>query len=150
MWSVSLASRSIKSCCDNSSGSRRGIAPMHTRNRSILGFLSPLQHTTHTHHVKTHTHTHTHTFNGLFSGTTQVSWYQKGKPIWILLKQETVSSRGNSWAICKSAHCSRQITMPAPHHSVFYRLDALPAAYSIKALKATHTLLYMTHHAVHT
>jgi len=28
------------------------------------------------------THTHTHTFNGQFSGTTQVSWYQKGKTSW--------------------------------------------------------------------
>jgi len=27
-----------------------------------------------------------------------------------------------------SLHCSRQITTPAPHHSVFYRPDALPAA----------------------
>ena len=27
----------------------------------------------------THTHTHTHTLNGPLSGTTQVSWYQKGK-----------------------------------------------------------------------
>ena len=27
----------------------------------------------------THTHTHTHPFNGHFSGTTQVSRYQKGK-----------------------------------------------------------------------
>ena len=25
------------------------------------------------------THTHTHRFNGPFSGTTQVSWYQKDK-----------------------------------------------------------------------
>ena len=33
-----------------------------------------------------------------------------------------------SWAICKSAPRSRQITTPAPHHSVFYRPDALPAA----------------------
>ena len=73
-------------------------------------------------------HTHTHPFNGPLSGTTQVSWYQKEKPIWILLKQETVSGSGISWAICKSAARSRQITMPAPHHSVFYRPDALPAA----------------------
>jgi len=29
--------------------------------------------------VVTHTHTHTHPFNGLFSWTTQVSLYQKGK-----------------------------------------------------------------------
>jgi len=27
----------------------------------------------------THTHTHTHTFNGFSSGTTRVSWHQKGK-----------------------------------------------------------------------
>jgi len=32
-----------------------------------------------------------------------------------------------SWAICKSAPRSRQTTKPAPHHSVFYRPDALPA-----------------------
>ena len=58
--------------------------------------------------------------------------------IWILLKQETVSGSGISWAKCKSAPCSRQITMPAPHHSVFYRPDALPAAQptASKALKA--------------
>ena len=37
-------------------------------------------------------HTHTHTrLTALYSRTTQVSRYQKGKPIWILLKQETVS-----------------------------------------------------------
>ena len=57
------------------------------------------------------------------AGTRQV------KPIWILLKQETVSGRGISWAIWKkSAPRSRQITTPAPHHSVFYRPDAIPAA----------------------
>jgi len=39
-----------------------------------------------------------------------------------------VSGSGISWAICTSAPCSRQITMPVPHHSVFYRPDALPAA----------------------
>ena len=50
------------------------------------------------------------------------------KPIWILLKQETVSGSGIRWAICKSAPRSRQLTTPAPHHSVFYRPDALPAA----------------------
>jgi len=39
-----------------------------------------------------------------------------------------VSGSGICWAICKSAPCSRQITTPAPHHSVFYRPDALTAA----------------------
>jgi len=68
-----------------------------------------------------------HLFNGPFSGTIWVSQYQKGKNnLATLLKEETVIGSGISWAICKSATHSRQITTPAPHHSVFYRLDALP------------------------
>ena len=59
----------------------------------------------------------THPFNGPFSGTSGES--EPIKPIWILLKQETVSGSGISWAICKSAPRSRQITMPAPHLSFF-------------------------------
>ena len=39
---------------------------------------------------------------------------RKVKPVWILLKQETVCGCGISWVICKSAPRSRQITMPAP------------------------------------
>ena len=39
-----------------------------------------------------------------------------------------MSGSGISWAICKSAPRSRQITTPVPRHSVFYRPDALPAA----------------------
>jgi len=70
-----------------------------------------------------------YTFIGPLSWTTQVSQYQKGKPIWILLKQETVSGSGISWAICKCAPRSRQVTMQAPHHSKsFLQADALPAA----------------------
>jgi len=42
------------------------------------------------------------------------------------MKQETVSGSGISWAICKSAPRSRQITTPTPHHSVCYRPDAQP------------------------
>ena len=85
-----------------------------------------------------HAHTHAHPFNGPLSGTTRVSRYHKGKPIWILLKQETVSGSGISWAICKSAPRSRQITMPAPHHSVFLKAGC-PSCHptnSVKALKA--------------
>jgi len=78
-------------------------------------------------HLILDTHTHTHPFNGPLSRTIQVSRYQKGKPIRILLTQETVSGTGISWAICKSAPLSREITTPTPHHSVFYRPDALPA-----------------------
>ena len=64
------------------------------------------------------THTHTHTFNGPLAGTTGWAGTRKVKPIWILLEQETVSGHGISWAICKSAPRSKQITMPEPHHSV--------------------------------
>ena len=53
---------------------------------------------------------------------------RKVKPIWISVKQETVSSSGISWTICKYAPRSRQITRPAHHRSVSYRPDALPAA----------------------
>jgi len=60
---------------------------------------------------------------------------RKVEPIWILLKQERVSGSGISWAICKSTPRSRQITMPAPHHTVFYGLDALPTAQSAASRK---------------
>ena len=66
----------------------------------------------------------------LFPGLRGWAGTRKVKPIWILLKQETVSGSSISWAICKSAPRSRQITMPTPHRSVFYRPDALPAAQS--------------------
>jgi len=75
------------------------------------------------------THTHTHTrLTALFPGLARWAGTRKVKPIWILLKQDTVSGSGISWAIGKSAPRSRQTTMPAPHRSVFYRPDALPAA----------------------
>ena len=56
----------------------------------------------------------------LFPGLPRWATTRKVKPIWILLKQETVSGSGISWSICKSAPHTRQITTPAPHHSVFF------------------------------
>ena len=55
-------------------------------------------------------------------GTTRVSQYQKGKT-----NLDFTEARDSEWQ-CKSAPRSRQITTPAPHRSVFYRPDALPAA----------------------
>ena len=69
--------------------------------------------------VKKHTHTHTR-LTALCPGLPRWAGTRKVQPIWILLKQETVSGSGISWAICKSASRSRQITMPAPHHSSFF------------------------------
>ena len=66
--------------------------------------------------LKLHTHTHTR-LKALFPGLPGWASTRKVKPIWILLKQETVSGSGISWAICKSAPRFRQITTPAPHHS---------------------------------
>jgi len=60
-----------------------------------------------------------HSVNGLYSRTTWVSRHQKGKPFWILLKQEMMGGNGISWTICKSFAPHRQITTPVPHHSIF-------------------------------
>ena len=77
----------------------------------------------------TDTHTHTHTFTGHFSETTRVGRYQKGKTnLDFTEARDCECGSSISWAICKSAPRSRQITMPAPQHSVFYRPDALLAA----------------------
>jgi len=66
--------------------------------------------------------------NRLFSGTTQVIRYQEGKT-----DLDFTEARDSDWqwhqlGICKSALRCRQITTPAPHHSVFYMPDAVPAA----------------------
>ena len=67
-----------------------------------------------------------HPFNGPFSGTTWVSRHQKGKT-----NLDFTEARDSEWQWHQLGHmqvCTKQITMPAPHHSVFYRPDALPAA----------------------
>ena len=65
---------------------------------------------------------------------------RKVKPSWTLLKQERVSGRGISWAVCKSAPRSRQITTPVLHHSVFYRMDALPTTQPTASKHWRHTM----------
>ena len=88
-------------------------------------------------HVRIHTPTHTRLM-ALCPGLPRWAGTRKVKPIWILLKQETVSGSGIIWAICKSAHRSRQITMPAPPLS--FLQAGCPSCHptnSIKALKAS-------------
>jgi len=60
-------------------------------------------------------------FNGLFSRTTWVSRYQKSKT-----NQDFTGARDRVEVASAAPHC--RMAMPAPHHSVFYRPDALPAA----------------------
>ena len=84
-----------------------------------------------------HTHTHTHTFNGPFSGTTQVSRYQKGKT-----SLDFSEARDSEWQWHQLGHmqvctCCRQTTTPAPHHSCFLQAGC-PSCHptnSVKALK---------------
>ena len=74
-------------------------------------------------------HHHHHTrFKALFPGLPRSASTRKVKPIWTLLKQETVSGSGISWAICKYAPCSRQTNHTSTPPLFFYRQDALLAA----------------------
>ena len=83
---------------------------------------------THTHaHARTHAHTHTRLM-ALFRGLPGWAGTRKVKPIWILLKQETVSGSSISWAICKFAPRSRQITMPPNSPLSFLQAGCLGAA----------------------
>ena len=115
-WRWTLANtRALRSTCHKSR--------LHLSNSPSNKYVSPTL--LYLHKVPLE---HTHPFNGPLSGTTQVGQYQKGKT-----NLDFTEARDSEWqwhqlAICKSAPCSGQITMPAPHRSVFYRPDALPAA----------------------
>jgi len=80
-----------------------------------VGFLAEPQ--THDHKILTHIHT----FNGPLSGTTQVSWYQKGKTSLDFTEARDSKCHGISWAMCKSA--DNHASIPPLSFS-----DALPAA----------------------
>ena len=96
--------------------------PMCSRN-----VCSNSQHTIFIRRSVALTYTHTR-LTALCPGLPRWASTRKVKPIWTLLKQETVRGSGISWAICKCAPRTKQITTPAPHHSDFYRPDALPVA----------------------
>ena len=90
--------------------------------------------------TQTHFRINTHTrLTALFPRLPRWAGTIKVKPIWILLKQETVSGSGIIWTICKSAPRSRQITTPAPHHSSFLQAGcpSCRPTNSVKALKAS-------------
>ena len=115
--------RAIKRVCVTC-GSSKVHQNIHTRYIIIRKYETAGTFRVYTQIKKKNTHTR---LTALCLGLPGSAGTRLLKPIWILLKQETVSGSGISWAICKSAPRSRQITMPAPHHLVFYRPDALPA-----------------------
>ena len=84
--------------------------------------------------------TPTHPFNGPLSGTTRVSQYQKGKPIWILPKQES------EWQWHQLGHMQVCTSLQTDNHASTPPLVFLQAGCpscrptnSVKALKACAT-----------
>ena len=59
--------------------------------------------------------------------------------VWLASKVHThTHTRGSgiSWAVCKSAPCSRQITKPLPHHCVFLQVGC-PSCHPTNSVKAS-------------
>ena len=83
---------------------------------------------------------HTHPFNGPLSRTTRVSRYQKGKPICILLKQETVSGSGSyllgHMQVCTLLQTDNHASTP-PLSFLQAGCPSCRPTSSVKALKAT-------------
>ena len=74
---------------------------------------------------KERTTTHTR-LTAFFPGLPGWAGTRKVKPIWILLKQETVTGSGISWATCKSAPHSRQMATPTTTQFFTGRMPFLP------------------------
>jgi len=88
-------------------------------------------------HVQ-HTHTHTHPFNGPFSGTTQVSRYQKGKT-----NLDFTEARDSQWQWHQLEHMQVCTSLQTDNHASNPPLSFLQAGCpschptnSVKALKA--------------
>ena len=72
--------------------------------------------------------THTHPFNDPLSGTTRVSWYQKGKT-----NLDFTEARDSEWQWHQLGHTQVCISLQTDNHASttplrFYKPDALPAA----------------------
>jgi len=62
--------------------------------------------------VRAHTYTHTHPFSGPFSGTTQVSWYQKGKT-----NLDFAEARDSEWQWHQLGHMQVCILLQTDNHA---------------------------------
>jgi len=77
----------------------------------------------------TASYTHAHPLNGPLSGTTQASWYQKGKT-----NLDFTEARDSEWQWHQLGHMQVCTLLQTDNHantspfSFFYRPDALPAA----------------------
>ena len=111
-------------------------SPQERAFYGAYSWMSRLAHGQYTHartharmHARAHTHTHTHMFNGPFSGTTQVSRYQKGKT-----NLNFTEARDSEWQWHQLGHMQVCISLQTDNHAstpplkFFYRPDALPAA----------------------
>jgi len=73
--------------------------------------------------------THTHPFNGPFSGTTRVGWYQKGKT-----NLDFTEARDSEWQWHQLGHMQVCTSLQTDNHAstppltAFHRPDALPVA----------------------
>ena len=85
-----------------------------------------------------HTHTHTHPFNDPFSGTTRVSWYQKGKT-----SLDFTEARDSEWQWHQLGHMQVCTSLQTDNHASTPPLSFLQAGCpsrrptnSVKAPKA--------------
>jgi len=85
-----------------------------------------------------HTHTHTHPFNDPLSGTTRVSWYEKGKT-----NLDFTEARDSEWQWHQLDHMQVCTSLQTDNHASTAPLSFLQAGCpscrptnSIKALKA--------------
>jgi len=83
-------------------------------------------------------HTHTH-LTALFLGLPRWAGTRKVRPIWILLKQETVNGSAISWAICKSATRSRQ---PRQQPTTLFFTGRMPFLPPNQQRQSTEGILY--------
>ena len=66
----------------------------------------------HMQHIATHTHTHTHQFNGPFSGTTWVGWYQSDK-----INLDFTEARDSEWQWHQLGHMQVCTSLQADNHA---------------------------------
>jgi len=90
------------------------------------------------HLYNTNAHTHTRPFNGPFSRTTRVSWYQKGKT-----NLDFIEARNSEWQWHQLGHMQVCTLLQADNHASTPPLSFLQAGctschptISVKALKA--------------